>query len=101
MKINITKENIFGFLIGILSPIAFLPLVFLFLSFVQDTSVEYLWEQFQISDTHRSKHLSLALISNLIWFYWFLNSDKYPYVRGIILGMFCYVPYMIYVNLIM
>lgn len=101
MKNNITKENVFGFLIGIISPIVFLPVVLLFLSFVQDTTVYYLWEQFKISDVHRSKDLSLSLISNLIWFYVFLNTDKYPYVRGILLGMFFYVPYMIYVNLIL
>lgn len=101
MKNNITKENIFGFLIGIISPIVFLPVVLLFLSFVQDTTVYYLWEQFKISDVHRSKDLSLSLISNLIWFYVFLNTDRYPYVRGILLGMFFYVPYMIYVNLIL
>lgn len=101
MKNNITKENVFGFLIGIISPIVFLPVVLLFLSFVQDTTVYYLWEQFKISDVHRSKDLSLSLISNLIWFYVFLNTDRYPYVRGILLGMFFYVPYMIYVNLIL
>jgi hypothetical protein len=101
MKINITRENILGFLIGIASPFVFLPVVLLVLAFMQDTSVAFLWEQFKISDIHRSKDLSLGLISNLIWFYMFLNTDKYPYVRGIILGMFCYVPYMIYVNLMM
>ena len=100
MRINISKENVIGFFVGLISPIVFLPVVFLFLSFVQDTSVYYLWEQFKISDVHRSKDLSLGLISNLIWFYMYLNTDKYPYVRGILLSMFVYVPYMIYVNVI-
>ena len=42
---------------------------------------------------------SLALISNLIWFYMFLNREYYDVARGIIFAMLCFIPYMIYVNL--
>ncbi|MBM3160097.1 MAG: hypothetical protein FJZ66_02085 [Bacteroidetes bacterium] len=55
--------------------------------------------QFELSDTIKSKHLSLGLISNLIWFYYFLNREKYLITRGLILGMLVYAPFMVYIFL--
>jgi hypothetical protein len=46
-----------------------------------------------------SRYLSLGLIGNLAWFYFFLNREQYFHTRGIIFGMLLYAPYMIYVNL--
>ncbi|NBR14347.1 MAG: hypothetical protein EBQ94_13165 [Flavobacteriales bacterium] len=101
MRINFTREHAIGLLIGVVSPLVFLPLVLLILSFTQNTSFEYLWQQVVQFPEYRSKYISLALISNLVWFYLFLNREKYNYSYGIILGMIVFVPYMIYANWIL
>ena len=100
MRLNWTRENTLGLLIGIASPLVFLPILLYVLSLTNGNTVEYLWDQMLYSHEVRSKYLSLALISNLIWFYIFLNRAKYEYTQGIILGLLCYAPYMVYVNLI-
>jgi len=101
MRINFTREHAIGLLIGVVSPLVFLPLVLMILSFTQNTSFEYLWQQVVQFPEYRSKYISLALISNLVWFYLFLNREKYNYSYGIILGMIVFVPYMIYANWIL
>jgi hypothetical protein len=101
MKINFTRDHAIGLLIGVVSPLVFLPVVLLILSFTQNTSFEYLWQQVVQFPEYRSKYISLALISNLIWFYIFLNKEKYNFSYGIILGMIVFVPYMIYANWIL
>jgi hypothetical protein len=100
MKPKWNRENTLGMLIGVFSPVVFLPLVLLILAFATGSSFDYFWDQFIYSSTFRSKYISLALISNLIWFYLFLNREKYEYTKGIILGLLCYAPYMIYINII-
>jgi len=101
MKINWTKDHTLGLFIGILSPVVFLPLVIFIISQSQHSTFEYVWRQISEFPEFRSKYLSLALIGNLLWFYLFLNKEKYGYTRGIIIGMLCYAPYMIYVNVFM
>jgi hypothetical protein len=100
MKINWTKENTLGLLIGLLSPLLFLPVVLFVMAQSSGSSFQYFWMQFVYFTEFRSKYISLALISNLIWFYLFLNREKYEYSKGIILGLLCYAPYMIYINVI-
>jgi hypothetical protein len=100
MKVNWNKENTLGMLIGVFSPIVFIPIVLLILSLVTRSSFGYLWSQFIDSSEFRSKYVSLSLISNLIWFYLFLNREKYEYTKGIILGLLLYAPYMIYINVL-
>jgi hypothetical protein len=56
---------------------------------------------FLMSKQASSKIISLAIISNLIWFYIFINRNNYGLAMGIILGTICYLPYIVYVNLIM
>lgn len=101
MKINWSRESSLGLIIGIISPLVFLPIVLLVLSQAFDSNFSYFWDQVVCFPEFRSKYLSLALISNLLWFYLFLNKGKYEYTKGIILGLLCYTPYMIYVNIIM
>lgn len=101
MKINWTKENSLGLLIGLLSPLIFLPLVLFIIAQSQHVNFEHVWHQISEFPEFRSKYLSLALIGNLLWFYLFLNREKYGYTRGIIIGMLLYAPYMIYVNVFM
>jgi hypothetical protein len=97
---KITKEHVFGFCIGVLSPILFLPIIVFILSQSRHSEFSYLWNQLTNSVEYMSRYLSLGLIPNLLWFYLFLNREKYAYTRGIILGMLIYTPFMVYVNLI-
>jgi hypothetical protein len=97
---KITKEHVLGFLIGVLSPIVFLPIIVFILSQSRQTEFSYLWNQVNDSVEYLSRYLSLGLIPNLLWFYLFLNKEKYAYTRGIIFGMLIYAPFMVYVNLI-
>jgi hypothetical protein len=97
MRSFYSKETLMGILIGLVSPLIFLPLVWFILGQAQHVSVQYMWLQFDMNDMIKSKHLSLALISNLIWFYYFLNREKYMVTRGLILGMLVYAPYMLYI----
>ena len=99
MKIKLNKNNFLGFGIGILSPLLFIPIVLFILASVTSVSYGYIWEQFITFPEYTSKYTSLALISNLLWFYLFLNREYYDVARGIILAMLCFIPYMIYVNL--
>lgn len=100
MRLNWNKENSLGLLIGFTSPLVFLPLVLLIMSLTSGVSFEYFWNQFENYSEFQSKYLSLAMISNLIWFYIFLNREKYEYTKGIIIGLLFYAPYMIYINII-
>ncbi|MEJ6686601.1 MAG: hypothetical protein QNK70_04920 [Crocinitomicaceae bacterium] len=100
MKENFNKELLFGTLIGILTPILFLPILIYFLSLSKGLNFEVIWSQISSHNINTSKYLSLAMIVNLLWFYFFLNREKYHYTRGIILGMLCFGPYMIYIYFI-
>ena len=97
MKASLNKELLFGVIIGVISPILFLPLLIYIMSISDGYSFSVLWEQLLSNSMDSSKYISLALISNLLWFYFFLNREKYYHTRGIILGMICYAPYMIYI----
>jgi hypothetical protein len=99
MKIKINKNHFVGFGIGILSPLLFIPIVLFILASVTSVSYGYIWEQFITFPEYTSKYTSLALISNLLWFYMFLNREFFDVARGIIFAMLCFIPYMIYVNL--
>ncbi len=97
---KLTKEYVLGFLIGVLTPILFLPIIVFVLSQSRHSEFSYLWSQVNDSVEYLSRYLSLGLIPNLLWFYLFLNGEKYAYTRGIIFGMLIYAPFMVYVNLI-
>lgn len=99
MKIKLKKNHFVGFGIGILSPLLFIPIVLFILASVTSVSYGYIWEQFITFPEYTCKYTSLALISNLLWFYMFLNREYYDVARGIIFAMLCFIPYMIYVNL--
>ena len=97
MKSFLSKETLYGLLIGGVSPWICLPIIWFLLGLYHGTSLKYEYVQFDLFDYIKSRHLSLALISNLLWFYFFLNRESYLIVRGIILAMLLYAPYMIYV----
>jgi uncharacterized BrkB/YihY/UPF0761 family membrane protein len=98
MKLKWTKEITLGLLIGVVSPFVFMLLIIFVMSDFDGTQFLSYFESVLSNFNYLSKYLSLGLISNLIWFYFFLNREKYEYTRGIILGMLCYIPFMVYVN---
>jgi hypothetical protein len=99
MKNNLNISFFSGLAIGVLSPLLLLPIIVFILSQSYGQSFSYLWHQTLSFQDFLSRYLSLGLIGNLAWFYFFLNREQYFHTRGIIFGMLLYAPYMIYVNL--
>ena len=97
MRVNFNRQLLIGLVIGLLSPMVILPILLYFMSVYDGYEFSVLWNQFMDNSMNSSKYLSLALIGNLFWFYLFLNKEKYHHTRGIILGLICYAPYMIYI----
>ena len=100
MSSNFNRQFLIGLLIGICSPLVFLPIMLYFMSVYDGYEFSVLWNQIMGNSMNSSKYLSLALISNLFWFYFFLNREKYYQTRGVIMGMICFAPYMIYIYFI-
>ena len=98
---NWTWEHSKGLILGFLSPLLFVPLVIFLLAWSRNYSFEEIWNMFLLSRQTMSKVISLSIISNLIWFYVFLNRNNYGFAMGIILGTLAYFPFIIYVNLIL
>lgn len=98
---NWTWDHTKGLIVGVLSPLLFVPLVIMLLAWSRNYSFEEIWNMFMISRQTMSKVISLAIISNLIWFYIFINRNRFGLAMGIILGTLVYFPYIIYVNLIL
>ena len=95
---NWTKDHTKGIFIGLLSPFVFVPLVMLLLSWIQHLDYEFYTHKFLTGHAIRSKIISLGIISNLLWFYIFLNKERYGIAMGIILATICFLPYVLYVN---
>lgn len=89
-----------GLLVGIISPLVFIPVVIFLLAWSQDFLFNQLWYKFQNQELVRSKVISIAIIANLLWFYLSLNREKYGFAMGVIIGTMCYLPYILYVNFI-
>lgn len=87
-----------GLIIGILTPIIAIPLVMWIIALVQNWHFVQLWHLFKASTNAKGKFISLAIIPNLGWFYFFLNRERYDIARGIIVGSACYLPFVIYTN---
>lgn len=86
-----------GFLIGFLTPVISIPLVIWILAVFQDFYFSQLWYKFTVNTMVQSKFLSLACIPNLLWFYLFLNKERYDLARGVIIGCAAFIPYIVYV----
>ena len=87
-----------GLLIGILTPLLFIPIVLFFIAFTQDYYFEYLWSKFNLSGPYRIKIITISIIANLGWFYFFLNKERFNIAMGVILGSICFAPYIIYIK---
>ena len=85
--------------IGFLSTLIFIPVTIAVLAWSQDFYFSQLWSKLLIDIKVQSKFISLSIIPNLLWFYFFLNRERYDIARGIILGSALFLPYIIYINL--
>ena len=95
---NWSRGHTFGLLIGLISPLLVVPLIILLYALIKDFYFIQLWNKFVNNPLTTGKFISLAIILNLLWFYLFLNREKYPFAMGIILGTILYLPYILYVN---
>ena len=95
---NWTKNHTYGLIIGIISPLIFIPLVILMLSWIENFQFSQLLSKFMDASIVRSKIISIAIISNLIWFYLSLNREKWGLAMGIIVATMLFLPYILYVN---
>ncbi|MFZ9027810.1 MAG: hypothetical protein ACO2Z9_02280 [Crocinitomicaceae bacterium] len=93
-----TMDHTKGFLIGILTPIIFIPLVILIISWLQNYYFEQLWRKFTFNDQYQIKIITISIISNLIWFYFFLNKERFNIAMGVILGTIAFAPYILYIK---
>lgn len=85
-----------GMLIGLLTPVIAIPLVIWLISLAQNFMFAQLWYKFTVDSSVQSKFLSLACLPNLLWFYLFLNRERYDLARGVIIGSALFIPYIIY-----
>jgi hypothetical protein len=93
-NINHTK----GLLIGLITPLLFVPVVLLLIGWTQDYQFAHLWAKFSHSMPYRIKIMTISIIANLIWFYVFLNREKWNMAMGIIVGTLVYAPYIVYIK---
>lgn len=89
-----------GTIIGVLSPLIIVPITMLVIAWAQNFYFSVLWSKFFSDLAVMSKFLSLSIIPNLIWFYIFLNKERYDLARGIIIGSALHLPFILYVNLL-
>ena len=93
-----TRQHAIGVLIGLVSPLIFIPIVIFLFSWIQNHTVGRLWSDFKGFDAMQVKVITVSLLSNLIWFYTTLNKEYYNIGRGIIIGTLLFAPYIIYVK---
>lgn len=99
-RLKITAKHLTGGAIGLIFPILMLPVTVYALSAMQHYPFSFLWGKLFVDMMILSKTLSLSIIPNLIWFYIFLNKERYEIAKGIIVGSAFHLPFIIYVNLI-
>ena len=83
---NWSKQHTLGLLLGILTTAISLPIVmFIYSKIYQD---EAIWAKvFDIKlKTMQSKMVSLASITNLVWFHLLMRREKYQLGMGIIMA---------------
>ena len=93
-----SMEHTKGALLGFVTPLVFIPVVLLILMWVQDYYFEQLWNKFSHVVPYRIRIITISIIANLGWFYFFLNRERYNVAMGVIMGSLIYAPYIIYVK---
>lgn len=90
---KVPNSALVGLIAGVLFPLIGICVLYLFWG---DGNIGYYFETFTRwgyppSMEKSSKIVSLAMVSNLIPFYFFLNKNKYLSTRGVLLGSAIYV----------
>lgn len=97
---NWGKYHTFGLILGFLGPLIYIPLIIFILSRIHNTYFDVYMNMFFSLKSTQGKFISLAIIPNLLWFFLFLNREKYNTAMGIIVGSALYLPYIIYINFV-
>jgi hypothetical protein len=97
-RIELTKHHVLGIIIGLASPLIFIPIVIFVFSLIQNYEFGRLWSDFKRFDAMQVKVITVSLLSNLIWFYRTLNKEFFNVGRGIIIGTLLFSPYIVYVK---
>lgn len=95
-----TKEHTIGVLLGLVTPILFVPIAMFIYGFFEDVTVSKLWEKFQYLRDEKSKFISLACLGNLLWFHLSIRVKKFNLAMGIILSTFVYLFFVLYLKFI-
>lgn len=93
-----TMDHTKGALLGVITPLLFVPVVLLIVTWTQGYYFDQIWKKFAHNNPYQIKMLTLSIISNLGWFYFFLNKERYNIARGIIIGSLLFAPYVIYIK---
>lgn len=99
LKFKWNIRNTTGLIIGVVSPLLISPLVVLLVSKRQNYPFNVLWTRFMYEAPMQSKIISLAIITNLIWFYIFLNRERWELAKGVVIGSAAFLPFIAYVTL--
>lgn len=95
---NWNKNHVIGMLLGLITPLLFVPVVLLIISWMQDYYFTQLWFKLMTNVPYQVRIITLSIISNLFWFYFFLNREHYDRAMGVILGSLLFAPYIIYIK---
>ena len=90
-----TRDHTKGLLIGIITPLVFIPVVIFVITWLQNYYFEQLWHKFTLNNQYHIKIITISIISNLIWFYFFLNKERFNIAMGVILATIAFAPYIL------
>lgn len=93
-----TRDHSKGLLIGIITPLVFIPVVIFVITWLQNYYFEQLWHKFTLNNQYHIKIITISIISNLIWFYFFLNKERFNIAMGVILATIAFAPYILYIK---
>ncbi len=93
-----TRDHTKGLLIGIITPLVFIPVVIFVITWLQNYYFEQLWHKFTLNNQYHIKIITISIISNLIWFYFFLNKERFNIAMGVILATIAFAPYILYIK---
>lgn len=91
-----TKNHTIGLILGLITPIFFIPVTIWIYSFTENISFSKLFELFRILNDMKGKFISLACIANLGWFHLNIKKQNYNRAMGIILATMLYLLVILY-----
>lgn len=91
-----TKEHTIGVVLGIITPIIFIPIVIWIYTLLEHLTFSKLWDLFKILNDIKGKFISLACIANLGWFHLSLKKNNYNRAMGLILATMLYLIIILY-----